>query len=56
MYTVLEMHDAMYPLRTTGIFVLKRCAKHPLLYMSVVMLLESVFLLKWVHAFSIREL
>ena len=37
-------------------FTLKWCAKHSLLYMSVEILLESIFLLKWAHALSIREL
>ena len=56
MYTscmVLETRNTKYPLRTISMFTLKLHVKRPLLYMSIEMLLEGVFPLKWVHAFCV---
>ena len=39
-----------------NMFTFKWFTKQPLLYMSIEMLLESVFSLKWTHAFSVWEL
>jgi hypothetical protein len=59
MYTscmILETRNAKYPLRTISMFTLKLGVKYPLLNMSVEMLLEGVFPLKWAYAFGVREL
>jgi hypothetical protein len=53
---ILETRKPLYLLRTISMFTLERFVKHSVFYMSVEMLLEGVFSLKWAHTFGIREL